>query len=58
MTRQQMIEDFYFAVKRYLVNEGRSEEIAADVATKAVAQIQKLNVSIEDIKRMRDVFIA
>lgn len=29
MTRQQMIEDFYFAVKRYLVNEGRSEVIAS-----------------------------
>lgn len=52
-----MYEDLFFAVKYYLVNEGRSEEVAADVATKLVNEAVKRNASEEDIKRLRDIFL-
>lgn len=33
------LEDLYFAVKRYLINEGREENIAKIVAARAYNQV-------------------
>lgn len=56
MNRQQALEDLFFAVKRHLVNSGRNVSTATMVATKVVNDAEKLGQSIEDIKKMRDIF--
>lgn len=57
MTKTQALEDLFLAIRRYLINEGRTPEVAKVVATNAVNKAIELNVTIKDIKKMRDVFI-
>lgn len=58
MTRKQAIEDLFFAVKKHLLNSGRTLSTSMMIATKVVEDAEKQNASIEDIKAMRDVFLA
>lgn len=56
MTRQQALEDLFLTVRKYLINEGRSEEAARIVATMMYKKVA--DMTIKDIKRIRDIFIA
>lgn len=58
MERQQALEDLFFAVRKHLLNCGRNVSTAEFVASKVVNDSEKLGQSIEDIKSMRNVFIA
>ena len=58
MERQQALEDLFFAVRNHLLNCGRNVSTAEFVASKFVNDSEKLGQSIEDIKSMRNVFIA
>ena len=58
MTRRQALEDLFLAVKKYLINEGRSEQTAHIVATamwNKCADNDKMTV--KDINRVRDIFL-
>lgn len=58
MTRRQALEDLFLSVKRYLINEGRSEQTAHIVATKMWNKVADNNkMTIKDIKRIRDIFL-
>ena len=54
----KMYEDLFFAVKHYLLECGRNVSTAEMVATKLVNEAVKRNATEEDIKRLRDIFIA
>lgn len=56
MTKQTALEDLFLAVKKHLLASGRNLSTAIMVADKVVAEAQK--ASIEDIKKLRDVFLA
>lgn len=59
MTKQQALEDLFLSVKRYLINEGRNEQTAHIVATKLWRRVAEDNeMTVKDIKRIRDIFIA
>lgn len=58
MNRKQALEDLFFAVKKHLLNCGRTFSTSMMIATKVVEDAEKQNASIEDIKAMRDVFLA
>lgn len=59
MTRQQALEDLFLTVRKYLINEGRSEEAARIVATMMYKKVaDNSEMTIKDIKRIRDIFIA
>lgn len=51
------LEDLYFAVKRYLINEGREESIAKIVATKFVDEAIKKDLTKEEIIKLRNEFL-
>lgn len=58
MTRRQVLEDLFLVVRKYLINEGRSEQTAHVVATamrNKCANNDKMTV--KDIKRVRDIFL-
>ena len=56
MTKQTALEDLFFAVKKHLLASGRNLSTAIMVADKVVAEAQE--ASVEDIKKIRDVFLA
>lgn len=56
MTKQTALEDLFFAVKKHLLASGRNLTTAIMVADKVVAEAQE--ASVEDIVKMRDVFLA
>lgn len=56
MTKQTALEDLFLSVKKHLLESGRNLSTAIMVADKVVAEAQ--DASIEDIKKMRDVFLA
>lgn len=58
MTKQTALEDLFLAVRKHLLNCGRSEKTAVTIADKVVADAIKLDTSIEDIRKMRDIFLA
>ena len=58
MTKQQALEDLFFAVRKHLLDCGRTYSTAEMVSAKVVNDAIKTNASIEDIKKMRDVFLA
>lgn len=58
MTRKQALEDLFFAVKKHLLNCGRNLSTSMMIASKVVEDAEKQNASIEDIRAMRDVFLA
>lgn len=58
MTRRQALEDLFLAVRKYLINKGRSEQAAHIVATKMWNKVADNNeMTIKDINRIRDIFI-
>lgn len=58
MTRKQALEDLFFAVKKHLLKCGRNLSTSMMIASKVVEDAEKQNASIEDIRAMRDVFLA
>ena len=58
MTRKQALEDLFFAVKKHLLSCGRNLSTSMMIASKVVEDAEKQNASIEDIRAMRDVFLA
>lgn len=56
-TRNDELQDLFYAVKRYLVKNGRSQQAAITVATNVLIKVEKNNESIETIRSLRDVFI-
>lgn len=58
MTRKQALEDLFLAVKKHLLNCGRNLSTSMMIASKVVEDAEKQNASIEDIRAMRDVFLA
>lgn len=52
-----MYEDLFFAVKRHLLQCGRNLTTATMIASKVVEDAQKANMSVEDVRKLRDVFI-
>lgn len=58
LKRQQALEDLFLAARKHLLNCGRTTGVANMVASKVWDDAVKANLSIEDIKSMRDVFLA
>lgn len=56
MTKQTALEDLFIAVKKHLLASGRNLSTAMMVADKVVVEAQE--ASIEDIKKLRNVFLA
>lgn len=52
-----MYEDLFFAVKRHLLQCGRNLTTATMIASKVVEDAKKANMSVEDVRKLRDVFI-
>nr|DAU50013.1 MAG TPA: FRUCTOSE-LIKE PHOSPHOTRANSFERASE ENZYME IIB COMPONENT, EIIB(fruc), alpha/beta, phosphoryl group [Caudoviricetes sp.] len=57
-TRNDELQDLFFAVKKHLLSCGRNLSTSLMVATKVIEDVEKHNTSIEDIRAMRDVFLA
>lgn len=58
MTRRQALENLFLAVRKYLINKGRSEQTAHIVATKMWNKVADNNeMTVKDINRIRDIFI-
>lgn len=57
MTKQQALEDLFLAVRKHLLNSGRTVGVANMVASKVWDDAVKADLEVEDIKKMRDVFI-
>lgn len=58
MKRQQALEDLFLAVRKHLLDCGRTTGTANMVASKVWDDAVKANLSIRDIRKMRDVFLA
>lgn len=52
-----MYEDLFFAVKRHLLQCGRDLTTSIKMASKFVEDTKKANMSVEDVRKLRDVFI-
>lgn len=57
-TRNDELQDLFFAVKKHLLSCGRNLSTSMMIASKVVEDAEKQNASIEDIQAMRDVFLA
>lgn len=57
-TRNDELQDLFFAVKKHLLSCGRNLSTSMMIASKVVEDAEKQNTSIEDIRAMRDVFLA
>lgn len=57
-TRNDELQDLFLAVKKHLLNCGCSLLTSMRIASKFVEDAEKQNTSIEDIRAMRDVFLA
>ncbi len=58
MTKQQALEDLFLAVRKHLLNSGRTTAVANMVASKVWDDAVKADLEVEDIRKMRDVFLA
>lgn len=56
MTKQQLLEDLFMAVRHDLMSKDVQSTIANVVASKVVKGAEC--ASIEDIKKLRDIFLA
>ena len=57
MTKQQALEDLFYAVKRHLLKRVQ-RETAIWVATNVTCRVeQNEKMTVEDIKKLRDEFI-
>ena len=53
MTRRQALEDLFLAVRKYLINEDRSEQTAHIVATAMCNKCaNSAKMTVKDIKRV------
>ena len=57
-TRNDELQDLFFAVKKHLLVCGRTLSTSLMVARKVVEDAEKHNLSIEDIRATRDLFLA
>lgn len=57
-TRNDELQDLFFAVKKHLLSCGRNLSTSMMIASKCVEDVEKQNASIEDIRAMRDIFLA
>ena len=57
-TRNDELQDLFFAVKKHLLSCGRNLSTSMMIASKVVEDAEKQNASIEDIRAIRDVFLA
>lgn len=58
MARRQALEDLFLVVRKYLINEGRSEKIAFEVSQEVLNEAaDNRDLTVEDIKRLRDTFL-
>lgn len=57
-TRNDELQDLFFAVKKHLLSCGRNLSTSMMIASKVFEDAEKQNASIEDIRAMRDVFLA
>lgn len=55
MTKQQLLEDLFMAVRHNLIGKDVQSTIANVVASKVVKGAECAN--IEDIKKLRDIFL-
>lgn len=56
-TRKDELQDLFMAVKRHMLLTGRTIFTSEMIANKLVKEAGKCNTSIEDIRKMRDVFL-
>ena len=56
-TRNDELQDLFYAIKKYLLKNGRSQQSAMTVAMNVVYKVEKKNLSIEDIRSLRDIFV-
>lgn len=56
-TRKDELQDLFTAVKRHLLLTGRTISTSEMIASKLVKEAEKCNTSIEDIRKVRDVFL-
>lgn len=55
--RKDELQDLFMAVKRHLLLTGRTISTSEMIATKLVKEAEKCNASIEDIRKIRDMFL-
>lgn len=58
MNKQTALEDLFLAVRKHLLNSCRTVGVANMVASKVWDDAVREDLSIEDIRKMRDVFLA
>lgn len=56
-TRKDELQDLFMSVKRHLLLTGRTISTSEMIATKLVKEAEKCNASIEDICKIRDMFL-
>lgn len=56
-TRKDELQDLFMAVKRHLLLTGRNISTSEMIASKFVKDAEKCDTSIEDIRKMRDIFL-
>lgn len=56
-TRKDELQDLFTAVKRHLLLTGRTISTSEMIASKLVKESEKCNTSIEDIRKIRDLFL-
>lgn len=57
-TRNDELQDLFFAVKEHLLSRGRNLSTSLMVATEVIEDVEKHNTSIENIRAIRDIFLA
>lgn len=55
-TRKDELQDLYYAIKQYMLKNGRPLETAMTIAAVAVGKVEQKKITIKDIRAMRDVF--
>lgn len=56
-TRKDELQDLFIAVRKHLLNCGNDIQEAEKGASKFVNDAEKMGTSIEDIRKMRDIFL-
>ena len=56
-TRNDELQDLFYAIKRYLVKNGRTQQSAITVATNVLYKVEKKQLSIDEIRSLREVFL-
>jgi hypothetical protein len=56
-TRKDELQDLFIAVRKHLLNCGHDIQEAETGASKFVNDAEKMGTSIEDIRKMRDIFL-